>query len=639
MTTSSLPSIRQLEQLLAPELPAFISNPNTEIYLSDNYAVIDFETTNLDRGSAVNQGNRLLLAVCYLGRSHPSRDKYPHGRLVHFGSEFEQGELLEVLGRADFLVAHNAKFELQWLKRAGCDLRTVLPYCTQIGEYVIAGNRRVQLGLGPTAARYGVGAKLQLVNALIKGGVNPEDIPQDLLREYCEEDVRLTEDIFLKQRQLMRENGLLPVFYCRNIFTPVLADMEFEGLQLDSARVDAEYRKVLGEFTEAKRELDRITGGINQNSPKQLREFLYERLKFAYPTDFRGNPIRTPGGDYAVGKGVIGLLKATTPEQRGFLDAYRRIVPLKKRIQLLESMWECCKEDGGKVYASFNQTVTQTHRLSSSGRKWGFQFQNFPRAFKPLFRAGTEGCYLVEGDAPQLEFRVAAELGNDYRAIRAICEGVDVHQLTSKVMGLDRTSAKAYTFKPLYGGNSGTNKERAYYEAFRREYSSIYNTQRGWVYKVLADKHLRTVTGLVFYWPDTKIQGSGYITNTPSIFNYPVQSFATADIVPIVVTALWHRIGGLSGCRLVNTIHDSVVAEVPQNMLQYYRGQLIEAFTKDVYTIVENLYGLKLKVPLGVGIKAGEHWGDGEEEKVESVEKVNTFLSSDLGNDSSGVGK
>jgi DNA polymerase I-like protein with 3'-5' exonuclease and polymerase domains len=637
MTISSSQSTRPSGPSSEPELPSFIINPNPDIYLSNNYAVIDFESSNYDKGSAIDPRNRLVLTVCRVGPDHPDAQKWGPSRTRTFvGNELEQGDLCAAVGQADFFVAHHSKFELQWLYRAGADLRKLLPYCTQLGEYVRAGNRRWPLSLDATSRRYGRRGKLHLVHSLIKGGVNPEDIPTKLLEEYCTEDVDLTEFIFLKQRQLMREEGLLPVFYCRNIFTPVLASMEFEGLQLDSDRVIAEYRRLFAEFTDAKRDLDSITGGLNQNSSKQLRAFLFDKLGFELPRDHRGNVISTAGGVVSVGKAVIEKLKPRTDEQRRFVDAYRRIIPLKKRIQILESMVQCCEEDNGQVFAAFNQSVTQTHRLSSSGRKWGFQFQNFPRAFKPLFRARDAECVLVEGDAPQLEFRVAAELGNDRRAIEAICRGVDVHELTSKVMSLERTLAKPYTFKPLYGGNSGTDKERAYYEAFRREYSDIYNTQRGWVYKVLTDKAIRTWSGLVFYWPDTQLQRSGYVTNTPSIFNYPVQSLATADIIPVVVTALWHRLGhaeaDVQRIRLVNTVHDSVIAEVPKSMVQYYRQQLIKAFTEDVYTIVEKLYGRAIKVPLGVGIKIAEHWGDTkEEEKVEAADKIDAILSATVG--------
>ena len=152
------------------------------------------------------------------------------------------------------------------------------------------------------------------------------------------------------------------------------------------------------------------------------------------------------------------------------------------------------------------------------------------------------------------------------------------------------------------------------------------------MYRVLADKSLRIASGLRFYWDDTKVTASGYVTNTPSIFNYPVQSFATADIVPLCVTATWHRIADRE-IYLMNTVHDSVVAEVPESMLSYYSTVLKRAFTEDIYLLIERLYGRKLKVPLGVGIKAGLHWGEGEEVKLEAVEKIQENLQGDLGID------
>lgn len=624
------------------ELPEFVKNPNPEVYLSDNFATIDFETTNLDKGSATNPANSLVLAVASVGRH--LRGRFDRARrdgvFVFSGSEYEQSGLLELLKTVDFVVAHNSKFELQWLRRIGYDLRSIIPYCTQIGEYCIAGNRKWPLNLDSVARKYGYPGKQSLVSKLIKGGVNPLDIPKDKLTEYCIDDVLDTQGVFLQQREILASSGLLPVAYCRNIFTPVLADIEFEGMQLDKERVSKEFDKVRDEFRGAKLHLDGLTGGLNQNSSKQVREYLYGKLNFEPPTDHRGEPIKTPKGELAVGKEVIEKLEANTDEQREFLRAIRRISPLKKKLQILEKMYECCvsEEDNGHVLASFNQTITQTHRLSSTGRKWGFQFHNFPRAFKPLFCSRRTGWRVVEGDAPQLEFRIAVDIGEDARGMEVVCSGVDVHELTSKVMGLERTPAKAFTFKPLYGGNSGTKREKAYFEAFRREYSGVYRTQQSWTYEVLASKQLRIASGLIFYWPDTKLTGSGYVTNTASIFNYPVQSFATADIVPISVICLWHRIRENPGIVLINTVHDSVIAEVQEDMLQYYRQQLIKSFTEDVYEVVEKLYGRKLKVPLGVGIKVGDHWGEGKEEKVEAVHKIQEYnLSRDLGDDSGGA--
>ena len=80
----------------------------------------------------------------------------------------------------------------------------------------------------------------------------------------------------------------------------------------------------------------------------------------------------------------------------------------------------------GVFFAQFNQCVTKTHRLSSSGIKRTFshlqddkgkditksvQFQNFSRQFKPLFVPRKKGWLMGEADGSQLEFRVAAFLG------------------------------------------------------------------------------------------------------------------------------------------------------------------------------------------------------------------------------------
>ena len=178
-------------------------------------------------------------------------------------------------------------------------------------------------------------------------------------------------------------------------------------------------------------------------------------------------------------------------------------------------------------------------------------------------------------------------------------------------------AAKEHTFKPLYGGQSGTPKQKAYYKAFREKYPDIYKTQKGWTLDVARDKYLRTATGLRFYWPDTRISADGYVSGTPKIFNYPVQSLATADIIPLTLALVWHRMVDVSGAVLVNTIHDSIVGECPVDKLDAYVDVLIDCFTSRIYVMLERLYGIKFSMPLGVAVKAGTHWSEGEEKKYE----------------------
>ena len=570
---------------------------------------LDVETTNLEKGSALNARNRLLLAVCILGPDHPSRGRL--GRVVRlWNGEHDSGELVRLVEECGFLVAHNAKFELQWLRRCGVDLRSVVTFCTQIGQYCINGNRRRPLSLDALTG----GGKKRYVHWLIENGVCPSEIAPSALAEYCQEDTELCEKLFLDQRVKMQELGLLPVVYQRNLVTPALADIEFSGVKADHERVKSTHTSVLGDYQDAVSRLEQITGAVNWNSTKQVSDVLYGSLQFSELVDKRGNPLRTGKGGKRTDATTIASLYAETPEQRAFKRAYAKLAPLKKQVQILEKLVKACEEDNGLIYARFNQTVTQTHRLSSTGGKWKFQFHNFPRAFKSLFTCRKPGWSIAEADAPQLEFRAAVFLGNDSKGKQLIETGGDVHALSARIIGVDRQEAKKHTFKPLYGGESGTKKEQAYYEAFRKEYPDIYRTQESWVQQVVANKQLRIPSGLIFYWPEAKLVRYGKslrLNVRANVFNYPVQSFATADIIPLTLVLLWHMLKGMQSF-ICNTIHDSVISEVHPDEVEEYKAIVELAFTGDIlYAILQDLYGITFDVPLGADLKIGQYWGEG----------------------------
>jgi len=170
---------------------------------------------------------------------------------------------------------------------------------------------------------------------------------------------------------------------------------------------------------------------------------------------------------------------------------------------------------------------------------------------------------------------------------------------------------------------SGTPDERAYYRFFQEKYNGIYKVQEGWSYNVLRDKRLVTEWGLIFYWPDTKLEvgpkgGKGYIKNRTAIFNYPVQSFATAEIIPIALVYTWHYFKAL-GLRgfLVNTVHDSVIAELPPEEEEIFRDICEYTFTDRVYNYLLRVYNVRFTVPLGTETKVGSHWSKGTERKYD----------------------
>jgi DNA polymerase I-like protein with 3'-5' exonuclease and polymerase domains len=120
-----------------------------------------------------------------------------------------------------------------------------------------------------------------------------------------------------------------------------------------------------------------------------------------------------------------------------------------------------------------------------------------------------------------------------------------------------------------------------------------------------------------YYWPDTKMQRSGYVTNTTSICNYPVQAFATAEIIPIALIYMWHYIKLLPiEMLLVNTVHDSVIAELPEEEIPYFHALSERCFLTEVYDYLRVVYGVEFTVPLAAGVKTATHWGATDEETV-----------------------
>lgn len=604
-----------------------VLKPEVSKYESDNYIVLDFETTVKRKGTALDPDNSIVLAVWRLGPEHPRYEV--HGReelrdgdeyVVRWAGEFELGELVRDIEASDFCVSHNAKFELQWLERCGLDLTNVLVWDTMIAEYVIGGNRWVwhQLSLDTCAERHFGEGKIDVISKMYKAGLCSTDIPCSWLERYCKRDVNLTHRLFLSQRSKLSSTGQLPIVYTRCILTPVLADIEHNGMQLDEGKVLAHCEATEREYARLQNELDILTGGVNLNSTKQLREYIYEELEFDEIMRKRGGewvPDRTKSDLPKVDADTLGRLKAKTDSQRKFLELYADYKGAYNELtKYMRKFADCVAKESGHLTGQFNQTNTQTHRLSSSGRDYSAQFQNFPRAYKPLFRARDKGWLIGEADGAQLEFRVAAHLGRDRAALQDIVDGADIHMVTADIIGVSRQEAKAHTFKPLYGGRSGTDAEKQYYAFFREKYEGITETQQRWIDEVLETGRLTTEWGLSYYWPDTTMDRSGYVRNSTSICNYPVQAFATAEIIPIALTSFWHRIQE-EGLRMmiVNTVHDSIIVELPEEEVEDFHRLAQQCLIEDVYPYLEQVYGVKLTVPLGCGVSTGTHWGSKDE--------------------------
>lgn len=221
----------------------------------------------------------------------------------------------------------------------------------------------------------------------------------------------------------------------------------------------------------------------------------------------------------------------------------------------------------------------------------------------------------MEADFAQLEFRVAAFLSQDEVAIKEVKEGFDVHAYTAKVISeagqtISRQEAKAHTFAPLYGatGYGRTPAEAAYYEQFTDKYKGIGRWHRELATEVLTFKRITTPSGRQFAFPNVKRRRNGTITEFTAVKNYPVQSFATADIVPTVLLCIQKQMNGLQS-KIVNSVHDSIVIDIHPSEEQEVLG-VIDSVNGQLKAIIDERFNIDFNVPLLLEAKIGVNWLD-----------------------------
>jgi DNA polymerase I-like protein with 3'-5' exonuclease and polymerase domains len=629
-------------EYLRKKLPSFIREPDPNVYRSNNYVYVDFETTNLDKGSPYVADNKIILACWILGSSHPNNRRGKPQLFYKWGNEYELEGLVRDIERADYFIAHNSKFEYGWLSRCGLDTAAKPAYCTQIGEYCISGNRQWGVSLKDSLERWGLGQKEGIVSRLMASGMCPSEMPEAWLLKYGKQDVIKGHELFVAQRRKIYAEGLQKTVLTHNLFTPVLVDIEPRGMHLDDERVRKIYAKYASKFRLLQAQIDKITGGINLGSNPQLAGFLFRELKFSIPTDYRGKELRNkpnkdwPEGVPQVNKDALAKLKAKTKKQREFLELFTEYNSISSMMsKTLDKFLACVNEtDDNILLAQFNQTFTQTHRLSSSGKHYKIQLQNQDNRFKPTFSPRYDDWYIGEADQAQLEYRVAVFLGDDDAGRDDIRNKVDAHGYTASIIfredwaacGGDRnTSAgkecrrlsKPHTFKPLYGGHSGTPREVEYYDAFREKHKGITATQKDWVDTVYRTKELEVITGLKFYWRTAKMNHNGKLIRPDgrpvdqSVCNTPVQYLATAEIVPISAIYTWHFMRAAKmESFLINTVHDSIIGEIHPEETELFRQIVVKCMEEIPIWYMKKVYGFEFDVPLEAEVEFNKHWSD-----------------------------
>ena len=272
-------------------------------------------------------------------------------------------------------------------------------------------------------------------------------------------------------------------------------------------------------------------------------------------------------------------------------------------------------KQSGFLHVTLTQHITSTGRFSGKNPN----IQNMPRGgtfpVKKVFVSRWDGGHVLEADFAQLEFRTAAFLAQDEVAMKEIETGFDVHSYTAKVISdagepTTRQDAKAHTFAPLFGatGYGRTKAVAAYYEHFNDKYPGIAAWHKKLANEAMRFQKITNKSGRQYAFPDVTRRKNGGVTHFTMIKNYPVQGFATGDVVPVVLNRLHELLQPLQSC-VVNSVHDSMVVDVHPDEKEKVLF-IIETLNRDIVQLVEDTYDVHMNVPLLLEAKIGPNWLD-----------------------------
>jgi DNA polymerase I-like protein with 3'-5' exonuclease and polymerase domains len=338
---------------------------------------------------------------------------------------------------------------------------------------------------------------------------------------------------------------------------------------------------------------------------------------------FRFNPPNVKwvsANGFSVNKKMLDVLQHMTKRTNSmkaynFLSDIQRLSALDTYLSSFVDGIRAYTKSDGMLHVRLLQHRTATGRFSGADPN----MQNMPRGgtfpVKKVFVSRWEGGQILEADFAQLEFRTAAFLSQDKIAMKEIEDGFDVHSYTASVISdageeTSRQEAKAHTFAPLYGatGFGRSAAQATYYKHFTDKYKEINLWHSRLAKEAIGSKKITIPSGREFSFPDVVRRGNGSVTSFTQIKNYPVQSFATADIVPLIMLEIDARLDNMQSC-IVNTVHDSIVIDVHPNESSQVH-EVIESVNREMKHIIDRQYQIDFNVPLLLESKIGNNWLD-----------------------------
>jgi DNA polymerase I len=438
-------------------------------------------------------------------------------------------------------------------------------------------------------------------------------IPVDGLIDFAGERADLAFQLAGHVAPMLQDSGLESVYRELELpLVPILASLERAGVRIDGRVLSQQAALVEKELAERSTAIFQMAGEeFNINSPKQLGEILFDKLKL--PVIKRTGTARTPSTAVEVLEEL-----ALAHEMPRLVLEWRALAKLKGTY--IDALPQLINPETGRVHTSFNQAVAATGRLSSSDPN----LQNIPirteigREIRRAFIA-EPGHRLISADYSQIELRVLAHLSGDETLTEAFKRGDDIHDQTAlKVFGpnpgLDkheiRRRSKIVNYALLYGKTAftlakdiGVTTQAA--QEFIDAYFAGFPNVRGYIDQTLEEARrtgmVKTMFGRRRPVPEiTNRNGQIRAAAERVAVNLPIQGSAADILKRAMIDVHAALLQSFPAARMILTVHDELLFEAPQ------------AESADVADLVrEKMAGaVPLNVPLDVDVGIGESWKD-----------------------------
>jgi DNA polymerase-1 len=517
--------------------------------------------------------------------------------------QYFESEEIEKLG-------HMIKMDIYALLKLGINIDNIV-FDSMIGKYL----------LNPAQASYSIDelAKEYLninvinVEELLGKGKNKKSF-KDLDLQKRAEYISIVLDVISKIKDPIAEAisqlNMKKLYYEVELpLAKVLAHMEYYGFKVDIDVLNQLGDSYNQEIEQLTNEIYELAGQeFNISSPKQLGFILFEKLNLPV--------IKKTKTGYSTDAEVLEKLKGLHEIVEKILR-YRQLVKLKSTY--IDGLLNVVDKETSKVYSTFNQTVTNTGRISSQDPN----LQNIPvkteegKEIRKAFVPQNDEYVLVDADYSQIELRVLAHISQDPKLIEAFYNDEDIHTKTAsqvfnipkeEVTPLMRSRAKAVNFGIIYGiSDYGLSRDlnipRKEAKRYIDSYLNNYDKVKSYMDNIIAIGkelgYVETILNRRRYIPELKSRNFNVRSFGERIaMNTPIQGSA-ADIIKVAMVKVFDELNRRKlKSRLILQVHDELIIEAHKDELEQ-----VKDIVKD---IMENC--IKLDVPLKVDLKVGDSW-------------------------------